>query len=525
MAGLLAALVVIFGLLVNHGVAGGSDSYGYVSQAELWLHGDLHLSQPQARKVPWPFAQWTLSPLGYRPSVDLGSIVPVYAPGLPIMMAAMKRVAGQPAVAWLIPMFGGLLVAMTFLIGRRIFSSDVGAAGAFLVTTSPALLFMLSQQMSDVPVAGCWAVATYGCLLNSRKGDFVAGLSAGVAILVRPNLAHVAVLMAVWLLVREVRAGRLPFQPWRFALFAVPVATAGIGVALLYRDLYGSATTSGYGPVDVIYTSSSALPNLRRYGWWLMQSQTPLALAGVLALFIPARILKQPPPAGGRGLLALVCVAAVTGYLFWNVFDAWWYLRFLLPAWPAICLTTAWLLTWPSGRVFSRPALAALVGVGLYCVWFAYRGSAFDLGEGDRRYATAARLVRSATPPNSIIISTQHSGSVRYYGGRMSLRYDWLSERWLDRSVEWLSAHGVHPFILLDEGEVPEFKRRFAGLNTLGHLNVATVWEYRGASRVILFDPLQRARPGEALVIITPADVKIPFYPEPAPPPEFVLKD
>ena len=496
-----------------------------MSQADLWLNGNLHVSQPQARQLPWPFAQWTLSPLGYRPSVDLGAIVPVYAPGLPMMMAAAKRVAGQSAMAWLVPLFGGLLVAVTFAIGRLICSDEVGAAGAFLVATSPTLLYMLAQPMSDLPTAAFWALATYGCLRDSRNGDVLAGVSAAAAILVRPNLAHLGLLVALWLLVREARAGRLPFQPWRFAMFALPVAAAAVAVALLYRDLYGSATTSGYGPVRVIYTLSSGPANLWRYGWWLVQSQTPLALAGALALFLPAAIVKPGAAMRGRALLALMCVGAVAGYLFWNVFDAWWYLRFLLPAWPAICLSAASLLAWPSGRTLTMPAAIVLVCVGLYGVRFAYKADAFSLGEGDRRYATAAQLVRNATPPNSIIISTQHSGSVRYYGGRMSLRYDWLSERWLDRSVEWLSLHGVHPYILLDEGEIKEFKRRFEALNTLGHLNVAEVWEYRGSSRVILFDPLQPARPGEAVVIITPADVKIPFYPEPAPPPQLTIKE
>jgi hypothetical protein len=506
-------------------VAGGSDSYGYVSQADLWLDGNLHLSQPQARQAPWPFAQWTLSPLGYRPSVDRGSIVPVYAPGLPIMMAAAKGMAGQGAMAWLVPLFGGLLVWATFAIGRLTFSDQIGAAGAFLVATSPTLIYMLAQPMSDLPVAACWALATYGCLLDSRKGILLAGCSAATAILVRPNLAHLAGLMALWLLVREVRAGRLPVRPWRFAMFALPVVAAAAGVALLYRDLYGSATTSGYGPVGMIYTLSSGPANLWRYGWWLIQSQTPLALAGVVAVFLPAAMLKSAGATRGRSLLALICAGAVAGYLFWNVFDAWWYLRFLLPAWPAIFLSAAWLLAWPSGRSLTKPAAVVLACVGFYGIWFAYRAGAFDFGEGDRRYATAARLVRSATPPNSIIISTQHSGSVRYYGGRMSLRYDWLSERWLDRSVEWLGLHGVHPYILLDEGEIAEFRRRFAGLNVLGQLNVAKVWEYHGSTHVILFDPLQPARPGEQVVIITTADVKIPFYPEPAPPPELVIKD
>jgi hypothetical protein len=513
----------VFGLLANHGIAGGSDSYGYVSQADLWLGSSLHISQPQARKIPWPFAQWTLSPLGYRPSLDQTSIVPVYAPGLPMMMAALKRVAGQCAVALVVPLCGGLLVVATFGIGRRIFSDQIGAAGAFLVATSPALLFMLTQPMSDVPAAAFWAVATYGCLLDSRKGDALAGMSAAVAILVRPNLAHLGVLMGLWLAAREVATGRLRSEPWRLAIFAAPCIATAAGVALLYRHLYGSSTTSGYGPLGTIYSLSSGPANVLHYGRWLVQSQTPLALLGLVASLFPISLIRTP--VRGRSLLTLMCLGTLGGYLFWNVFDAWWYLRFLLSAWPAICLTAAWLLAWPSGRTLSRASTIILACVGIYCLWFAYRAGVFNFGEGDRRYVTVARLVRDATPPNSLIFSAQHSGSVRYYGGRMTLRYDWLSERWLDRSVAWLNEHGVHSYFLLDEEEIKEFRRRFEGLNALGHLNVAHVWEYHGSPNVFLYDPLEPERPGEKITIFTPADVRLPHCPEPVSQPQLVLKD
>ena len=108
----------------------------------------------------------------------------------------------------------------------------------------------------------------------------------------------------------------------------------------------------------------------------------------------------------------------------------------------------------------------------------------------------------------------------------MTLRFDWLSERWLDRSVEWLSQHGVHPYFLLDQTELPDFRRRFDNsLNVLGGLNVAHVWEYAGAPRVVLYDPLQPERPGEKPTIFMPEDVKTAAYPAPADPPVFVLSE
>ncbi len=35
-------------------VAGGSDSYGYISQADGWRHGRVVVPQPWMARVPWP---------------------------------------------------------------------------------------------------------------------------------------------------------------------------------------------------------------------------------------------------------------------------------------------------------------------------------------------------------------------------------------------------------------------------------------------------------------------------------------
>ena len=67
------------------------------------------------------------------------------------------------------------------------------------------------------------------------------------------------------------------------------------------------------------------------------------------------------------------------------------------------------------------------------------------------------QLVGMLTEPNSVIFSMQHSGSLRYYAGRMSLRFDNLERAWLDRAVSWLEAHGVQSYLLVEEWEEPEF--------------------------------------------------------------------
>jgi hypothetical protein len=56
------------GLAVAYGTrdVGGADEYGYVSQAELWLNGQLKINQSFIAAAPWRRAAWTFSPLGYR---------------------------------------------------------------------------------------------------------------------------------------------------------------------------------------------------------------------------------------------------------------------------------------------------------------------------------------------------------------------------------------------------------------------------------------------------------------------------
>ena len=196
---LAAATCVV--VLYTTTVAGGSDSYGYVSEADLWLKGELKQPQPWAQQAPWPSASWSFSPLGYRPGLtaaDAWSIVPAYSPGLPLLMAGAKLVGGQEAVFWVVPVLGGLLVLGTFGIGRRLGAPRAGLIGALLVATSPAVLFLLVSPMTDVAVAGAWIVAFYFLLGESRSSALAAGLTSALAILIRPNLAFEGGVLGLW---------------------------------------------------------------------------------------------------------------------------------------------------------------------------------------------------------------------------------------------------------------------------------------------------------------------------------------
>ena len=140
-----------------------SDSYGYVSEADLWLRSDLRIPQPWAAEAPWPNSARTFSPIAYRPAGtgNPTDLVPVYSPGLPLLMAAAKSVGGQGAVFLVVPLAGAVLVLATWGIGRRWGSSATGLIAALFVASSPIFLCMLAVPMSDVPAAACWTLAFY----------------------------------------------------------------------------------------------------------------------------------------------------------------------------------------------------------------------------------------------------------------------------------------------------------------------------------------------------------------------------
>ena len=104
------------GIVYTTTAAGGADSYGYLSQAEGWLRGHIKIPQPWAQEAPWPSRSWSFSPLGWRPGDgdDGSSLVPTYSPGLPMLFAGAKLVAGQEGMFWVVPISGGLLVLATF---------------------------------------------------------------------------------------------------------------------------------------------------------------------------------------------------------------------------------------------------------------------------------------------------------------------------------------------------------------------------------------------------------------------------
>jgi hypothetical protein len=525
LAVLLALCPAIAGIARNSWTAGGADQYAYASQADLWLQRNLTVQVSLAATAPWPEPVVTFMPHGFRPAVSGPALVPVTAPGLPLLMAAAKLIAGHCAMFLITPLSGALLVWVTFAIGRRLDSDALGLAAAWLVATSPAVLAMLVAPMSDVPAAAFWAIAIYFTLGRTRNSALFAGLATSAAILIRPNLAPLAAVLVLWKLWAGLKPstttdGQTVVVPtFRSAVTVLPLIAGAIPgclfIAWMNNALYGSPLASGYGSLSALFSLSHIATNFERYGSWLVVSQTPLAVVGIAALFVPVKaIWRTRDQQHAAWLLAATVIVVWALYLIYTPFDAWWFLRFLLPAWPAMCLGSAAVLVRMAHarRVALRVlAYAILAGVGAHNLYYASTHGAFPSGEGDHRYVSIAKMVEQATDPPAVIFTGQHSGPIRYYAGRTILRFDMLDRAWLDRAVQWLNAQGRRPYFLLEEWEVTEFQQRFSESNALGTIALAPVVDYRAPGvpgRVYLFDP---SRPDGSDLITTPppsADAK-----------------
>jgi hypothetical protein len=247
--------------------------------------------------------------------------------------------------------------------------------------------------------------------------------------------------------------------------------------------LFGSPFSSGYGEVDSLFSFENIPKTLATYPRWLIETHTPIVFAGLFVFRIA--------PLLGWTLLAVWGL-----YVAYVAFDAWWFLRFLLPTWPPMFIgTAAALIGFLDRGRWGRPAAATLlVALGIYGIVITAQRHVFTRDEGERRYATIAELVAAQTEPSAMILASIHAGSLRYYAGRATVRFDILDPAWLDRGAAWLNEHGRHPYVLIEDWELPVFTMRFSPANTLGELPLAPVLAYKAygiPGRVYLFDLLR----------------------------------
>jgi hypothetical protein len=121
------------------------------------------------------------------------------------------------------------------------------------------------------------------------------------------------------------------------AALAAGIVWGVLVVMGLQRAMHGSPFASGYGDLNLLFTTSNIVPNLQRYPRWLVEVHTPVIAGAIAAPFILAAPVRRY-----AAWLLTFAAATFVCYIAYVVYDAWWYLRFVLPAiLPLLALSSA----------------------------------------------------------------------------------------------------------------------------------------------------------------------------------------
>jgi hypothetical protein len=453
MAAICGSVAAWFRFLVS--TIGGADSYGNVSASQLIAKGALIDEAPIAGWLSSPNRLAIASPLGWTPSPDGAGIVPTFPLGLPLLMALFSTVAGADAVFLVAPVTAAITLVLVHRLARAWYDADTALFAAALVAWNPLLITYAKQPMSDVP-ATMWIVLAMSLAIRSTaRSAFAAGLAAAAAVITRPALLLAAAAIAM--------AAHRGDTPRRRA--ALTAGGLGIGIVVqiaIQNHLFGSPFATGYGDTSTLFSSAHVITNLiifAEHGWMVVG---PLWILGLIIGLFAAR----PEP---RSKPAIIFVAVMFPYLFYLPFDRWETLRFLLPGIVPLTVTVA------DGLIhFARTPRKQVAAAVMMCAFILIavaqselllrRSSVWEAASIEARYPLAGDWINLNTPANSVVLANQHSGSVRWYGKRQTLRWDFIVPEELAKTVNELESREAAVYVALEGAEVAMFDAKFASV-------------------------------------------------------------
>jgi 4-amino-4-deoxy-L-arabinose transferase-like glycosyltransferase len=355
---------------------------------------------------------------------------------------------------------------LTYWLGREIYGSAAGLFAAVALCASPVFLLQLMAPMTDVPVTTWWLMSIVMALKRRTGWLTASGLAAAVAVMTRPNLLILGLPLLALVLHQT---GSVSNRLRRALAWVLPASTGPIAVAILNMRLYGSPLASGYGSLSALYSPDYTWRNITHYFQWMMTTQTPFIFLGIAA--VPVLVRSVAP--GIRWLTgwSFVFAACVfVSYLWYEPFDDWSYLRFLLPAFPMLLAGSAGALLMLARRYNWSEGFVVALALVLVCSGLWQGRLAFRVAEGEARYVTAAEAARRL-PSDAVVISNLHSGSVRYYADRLTLRYEWLGLDAYAPALQFFRERGRPVYAMLDETEIDAFRQRYRDVADLSWLD------------------------------------------------------
>jgi hypothetical protein len=193
---------------------------------------------------------------------------------------------------------------------------------------------------------------------------------------------------------------------------------------------YGAVFTTGYGDVSSLFGLRFFPHNFVHFFVWAsLLLSPPLVVAAFSLPWLPPR--RRPTSA--RMILLATWIAAFVGFYAFYFYSGqtWWYLRFILPAFPPLIVggllaARHWLGRQPFMRVrwlwFVLPAL-----IGLWQIALNRHLHTADVKHEEVVYQKAADWMLEHVPENAIVLSQQTSGSLIYYTHFTIVRWDLIN--------------------------------------------------------------------------------------------------
>lgn len=413
------------------------------------------------------------------------------------MFAPLMALGGELAVHVVPPIMGGVLIWATADLAEQIAGPKARLVAAMLMATSAIAILMATQPMSDIPAAALWVLALALVARARTLAAAAAGLTIAVAILTRPNLAPLAIVpvLLAWNIGRTAHAVR--------AAFVAMGAVGGVGLLMWTQQvLYGSPLASGHHGIEQLFAFSHVPDNVWRYAQWYMEAHTPAILLAALAPVVfwghsPQYPLRRPVVVA---LMTFALLVYLT-YLPYFPYSEWPFLRFMLPALAALYALTGSVV---ARAVDNVPAVARWPVVTLFIVVIAgmqvqqaLAKQVTEQGKWTARVSLAGHYLNEVLPPNAVVMTYFHSGSVRFYTGVPILRPDLVPAGQLDMTTERLSAAGYRVYLLVDdELERAGLLEKFPHTSSLGTLDWPPRARIGTYGRLDLYDLADRKRHG-----------------------------
>lgn len=468
-------------------VVNSSDTYGYGSLAK-WF-SQLKVTEPVKELAEFNLSQEYIDifiPLAHFRGREPGTMSNVVSIGLPLQVVAMAYIFGWDIGPFLIgPLSATLCVLLIYLLGLEFgLSRKLSAAGGVILGILPITIEHGLVLMTDVP-AMLWCMAAFFAALRARKNShwaIAAGFAFGVSVLVRsPNaLLLIPIFFALPISIKSLI---------RFGLGGLPTAVLFFSYNLA---AFGSPFEVGYSAHGVYNYFNFTLftTHLSQFVYWISIQMSPVVLFSWAATAVNRSVQWRDR--------ALIISWFAVFYLFYCLYaleydydGQWEFSRFLLPGIPAVILGFLLTIRYVSDLFIAsadgsyKRAVSKFVAPLLMFPVLAssasqiYRYQIYNLGVGVEEHKKAAQWAGTIVPQKSLVVSSEYSGTVKYYINRSSLRFDEVKPEMWGVVKDRIKEKGYQLYALLLFDEPSEAQLRIPGKWTLidrfnGH---TTLWK------------------------------------------------